>query len=118
MPAAAMAVRVRVQSQRQECKQPTSLKNTVASWPYRGDLKAKSMLKVSQQLLAVGPASNSHLLSSSLNSVLSATCAPRRRPSAGGPDIWQVLVLQVVKHESLLSAISKHVLPRSSLMCR
>lgn len=31
------------------------------------------MLKVSQQLFGVGPASNSHLLSRALNSVLSAT---------------------------------------------
>jgi hypothetical protein len=37
------------------------LKKTVASWPYKGDLKAKSTLKLSQQLVGVGPGANSHL---------------------------------------------------------
>lgn len=51
----------------------TSWKKTLASCPYSGDLKAKSVLKVSQQLRGVGPLWNSHVVSRWSNSVLSLT---------------------------------------------
>jgi len=51
----------------------TSWKKTLASCPYSGDLKAKSMSKVSQQLSGVGPPANSQVVCRCSNRVLSET---------------------------------------------
>ena len=51
----------------------TSSKNTLATWPYRGDRKRKSVWKVSQQVLAQGPGLNSQVVSRWSKSELSLT---------------------------------------------
>lgn len=51
----------------------TSSKNSDATFLYNGDLKAKSMSKVSHTESALGPSSNRHVESKCLNSVDAST---------------------------------------------
>ena len=51
----------------------TSSKNTLATWPYSGDRKRKSVWKVSQQVFGDGPGLNSQVVSKWSNSELSLT---------------------------------------------